>query len=1040
MSWSPQPALGGALWQGNQTLATTRQLLSTSSGLASTINANNTFISSLSISTGTLRAGSAFIDQISTANITGSGYLGSLLIGEPSEGSVIELASKFEIRNTVVGPSGLFIIDATETSINWGAGGISFNGSLYPPINPVGTFTSLTATGPVIANSLSSIFISTGSFSAGVANFDSISSLAFSTGSAYIATSAIDSISSLRISTGIARLGVADIGTLTVGSVALSGNLDMCNNNINNVATLTATSVTATGVGATTINAVNGNITNISGTLTGNVTGNVTGNISNVNLNVLGQYQITETADVGSAISNYASYGRVDIAAKGGLGGLISITADVATPLNPALTVSQLTMEAKGNYGVFVITPPDPYLGYIPRGGLVSIIARQGLTPTPPATVTSQLFANGEIDLTAYSYGTVPGLIKLNSGANAMYAGAISPLTGIFGNNYIFGQYGNSILAALPPGGVPNVPGENYIYGLTGTVIDNGLYTDTIYNKFGGNLNLDSRTSNINITSSNAGGTLSLTSPTITLTGSSAINLTGNATISGNLNMTDGTISNVGIMSATSGSNMTIQNSEHFINFPPPDITYATGGTITQDSGRTIHTFTADGTFTLLVSVGTIEVMAIGGGGGGGGVSGGGGGAGNMVVVESALAVGSYTVTVGQGGIGGSDITPGGAGSQSRFSATGINIRGLGGGGGATDGVAAGGNGGCGGGGSAGGAEAGGTAGLGVTTGMTVISNDAEDGGSNPGPGNVGPAGCGGGGVFSVGVAVSAISPAEGGDGGGAIYYQGTYYGGGGGGSAAPSGAYGAPQKGRGGGTAPPTSGGNGSLGATSTQAQVGVANTGGGGGGGEDTVGGYPGAAGGSGIVIVSYLTPQVPQFTLGTIHEIFFSTSTVVVENDLFIGGTTNITSTNIININSVNITNTGQADFSGPSTIITGQLLGQNNKPIAITTGVATGFWNPSGAIGTVTATGAASFSNADNPSGFPVAGFNAYMSLLSFNNLNATDFYLNDLRIIPNATSTYWSVDCDALAYNPNIYGTNQNVQWVVNSMFIPKSLS
>ena len=171
MAWNPQPALGGALWQGNQTLATTRQLLSTSSGLASTINANNTNISSINISTGTLRAGFAFIDQVSTANITASGYLGSLLIGEPSEGGIIELASKFEIRNTVVGPSGLFIIDATETSINWGAGGISFNGSLYPPINPVGTFTSLTATGPVYANSLSSIFISTGSLRAGVANF-----------------------------------------------------------------------------------------------------------------------------------------------------------------------------------------------------------------------------------------------------------------------------------------------------------------------------------------------------------------------------------------------------------------------------------------------------------------------------------------------------------------------------------------------------------------------------------------------------------------------------------------------------------------------------------------------------------------------------------------------------------------------------------------------------------------------------------------------------------------------------------------------------
>jgi hypothetical protein len=1028
MSWNPTPTLGGALWQGNQTIATVRQLLSTSSGLTSTININNDSISSLNISTGNLRAGFAHIDLISTANITGSGYLGSLLIGDANQGGNIQIASEFEIRNTAVAATGEFIIDAWKTTIGWSGGGISFNGSPWAPINPVGTFTSL---------------------SAPVAYIQGLSSLTLSTGIITASNITANSLSSFFVSTGSFRAGTTDIAALTVSSVKLSGNLDLSNNNISNVDTLTATSITATGIGATTINAVTGNITNIAGTLTGNVsgnlTGNVTGNISNVNLNVLAQYQITETADVGSAISNYASYGRVDITGKGGLGGIVNITADVATPLNPAVTVSQLTAEAKGNYGLISPAPAPALFGYIPRGGLVSIIARQGLTPSPPATVTSQLFGNGQIVLEAYSYNLVPGLIQLISGANAMYAGAISPLTGIYGNNYVFGQYGNSILAGLPPGGVPSVPGENYIYGLTGTVIDNGLYTDTIYNKFGGNLNLDGRASNIIITASNIGGSISLNSPTITLSGSSGINLTGdtiitgNASISGNLNMTDGVISNVATVSATSGSNMTIQNSEHFINFPPPDITYATGGTITRVGGRTFHTFTADGTFTLLVSVGTVEVMGIGGGGGGGGLSGGGGGAGNMVVVTSALATGSYTVTVGPGGAGGTALVGGTAGSQSRFNATGINIRMLGGGGGSTEGFVAG-NGGCGGGGSAGTESAGGTAGLGVTTGMTSVINIAEDGGTNPGPGNSGPAGSGGGGTSSVGLGVSAITPSDGGDGGTATLYYGTYYGGGGGGSAAPTGVYGAPTKGRGGGTAPPTSGGNGSLGATSTQAQVGVANTGGGGGGGEDATGGYPGAAGGSGIVIVSYDSPTTPQFTLGTIHEIFFSTAKVLVENDLFIGGTTNITSTNITNINSVNITNTGQADFSGPSTIITGNLLGQNNKPIAITSATATGFWNPSGSVGTVTASGAASFSNADNPSGFPVADFNAYMSLLSFNNLNANDFYLNDQRIQQNSAGTYWSADCDAIAYNPNVYLSNQNVQWIVNALFIPKSLS
>jgi len=434
-----------------------------------------------------------------------------------------------------------------------------------------------------------------------------------------------------------------------------------------------------------------------------------------------------------------------------------------------------------------------------------------------------------------------------------------------------------------------------------------------------------------------------------------------------------------------------------------------------------------------------VEVMAIGGGGGGGGLSGGGGGAGNLVVVTGALGTGAYTVTVGTGGAGGTASVGGSAGNQSRFSATGINIRALGGGGGSTQGFVAG-NGGCGGGGSAGTESAGGTAGTGVTTGMTSVINIASGGGSNPNPSNSGPAGSGGGGTASVGLGVSAITPSDGGDGGGATLYYGTYYGGGGGGAACPTSAYGAPHKGRGGGTAPPTSGGNGSLGATSTQAQPGVANTGGGGGGGEDATGGYPGAAGGSGIVIVSYDSPTTPQFTLGSIHEILMDAPFVIIDNDLTINGTTNLNLVNISNLDVGTLTASSNAEFNGTTTAITGKLVGQNNKPIAIVTGIANGFWNPSGAIGTVTASGAAGFSNVDNPSGFAVADFNAYMSLLSFNNLNATDFYLSDQRIQQNSSGTYWSADCDAIAYNPNVYLSNQNVQWIVNAIFIPKSLS
>jgi hypothetical protein len=185
--------------------------------------------------------------------------------------------------------------------------------------------------------------------------------------------------------------------------------------------------------------------------------------------------------------------------------------------------------------------------------------------------------------------------------------------------------------------------------------------------------------------------------------------------------------------------------------------------------------------------------------------------------------------------------------------------------------------------------------------------------------------------------------------------------------------------------------------------------------------------------------VTPTPPQFTLGTTGEILMNAPTVVISNDLTIGGTTNLGLVNISNLSVETLTASSNATFNGSNTAITGKLVGQNSKPIAIDSGIATGFWNPLG-VGTVTTSGAAGFSNTDNPSGFAVADFNAHMSLLSFNNLNATDFFLNDLRIIPNSTGTYWTCDCDATAYNPNVYLSNQNTQWVVSAMFLPKSLS
>ena len=58
----------------------------------------------------------------------------------------------------------------------------------------------------------------------------------------------------------------------------------------------------------------------------------------------------------------------------------------------------------------------------------------------------------------------------------------------------------------------------------------------------------------------------------------------------------------------------------------------ATGGTITYEGGKTIHTFVSPGTFENYNPAGALSVryLVVGGGGGGGGVSGGGGGAGEV--------------------------------------------------------------------------------------------------------------------------------------------------------------------------------------------------------------------------------------------------------------------------------------------------------------------------------------------------------------------------------------------------------------------------
>lgn len=238
----------------------------------------------------------------------------------------------------------------------------------------------------------------------------------------------------------------------------------------------------------------------------------------------------------------------------------------------------------------------------------------------------------------------------------------------------------------------------------------------------------------------------------------------------------------------------------------------ATGGTITTIGGKTIHTFTSSGTFS--VSGGTltnVSVLVIGGGGGGGVVvaggsaESGGGGGGQFLELSGLNMTGATTVTIGGGGAIGAN------GSSSVF---GSNTAIGGGGGGPTNGVGK------------SGASGGGGGDMGRAGGVGLAGFDGGPGGSG---GVCGGTPGGGGGAGSGGISAGGSSCIGGQGGiGKASSISGTsiYYAGGGSTEAIA-------QPGGGGGAYPPV---------------VGTPNTGG---------GGAMAKAGGSGIVIISYTTP---------------------------------------------------------------------------------------------------------------------------------------------------------------------------------------
>jgi hypothetical protein len=280
------------------------------------------------------------------------------------------------------------------------------------------------------------------------------------------------------------------------------------------------------------------------------------------------------------------------------------------------------------------------------------------------------------------------------------------------------------------------------------------------------------------------------------------------------------------------------------------------GGAKTVNGTKTVHTFTTSGTFIIPDGIsGDIEILVVGGGGAGGTWCGGGGGGGGVVhETAHSISAGSFSVVVGNGGTKPTANGTGANGGNSTFD----GITAYGGGGGGAYPTENGSNGGSGGG------VAHGTTG----TPGTGISGQGYAGGD----GNNLDCSGGGGGAGNTGYTATTSSRIGGAGGDGyqsSISGTATYYGGGGGGW---------------GFSASPAAGGQGGGGSASrgddggtVQAVNGTANTGGGGGGGWYQPFGYLGGAGGSGVVIISYVTDD---FDLTSIPLLDYSEPTTITE----------------------------------------------------------------------------------------------------------------------------------------------------------------
>jgi len=196
-----------------------------------------------------------------------------------------------------------------------------------------------------------------------------------------------------------------------------------------------------------------------------------------------------------------AFYPNVNIVSQYGGGGQVNITAE-----RPSLLVGvpsqNVNITAKGGNG---------YYTGIPVGGAVNTVANAG---TVNLLTTTGVLGSGAIHDTAYSFingiYTVPGYITQSAGCIEAYSGLTVPIIPLYGVSFYSALTCLSLTAGVTPA-TTSYPGTVFLRGDNGTKVVNGLYTDSLNNNVGYDLNIESRTTpvldtsnrNINLNSYN---------------------------------------------------------------------------------------------------------------------------------------------------------------------------------------------------------------------------------------------------------------------------------------------------------------------------------------------------------------------------------------------------------------------------------------------------------------------------------------------------------------------------------------------------------